>query len=226
MKQLGMIGGTSWHSTIEYYRYINAMVGEKLGSHLNPPLLLYSLNLELMRRGDWEEIEAVFLRTSQLLERAGAEALIFCANTPHRVYADIAPKVEIPILHIADAIGEEAKRLGLGTLGLIGTKYVMRGRFIPDRLLEHHQVQTVVPQASDAAIIHRIIADELTKGIFSAETKAMLVGQMDKLRAQGAEGIILGCTEFPLILRAEDYDLPLLNTTRLHAAKAVSFITS
>ena len=224
MKTLGLIGGTSWHSTIDYYRYLNSLVGERLGTHVNPPLLMYSLNVELMRRGEWDEINQRYLEIALILQQAGAEALMICANTPHKVIPFVAPHLDIPFIHIADATGEEAKRLGLGKLGLLGTKYVMQESFITDQLAQLHQIETAVPDPVGIHQVHEIIANELTQGIFADSTKQELIGKMEELRTAGAEGMILGCTELPMILKPEDYDLPLLDTTYLHAKKAVEFI--
>ena len=227
MKTLGLIGGTSWHSTIAYYRYLNSMVEEHTGipPH-NPPLLLYSLNVDLMRRNNWDEIRQSYLDISLRLEAAGAEALMICANTPHKVCPFVAPQLKIPFIHIADAIGQEAQRLGLSQLGLLGTTPTMEEDFISGFLTEHYDIQTLTPADDTRPEVHRIIAEELTRGIFTADTKAFVIREMEKLRTNGAQGIILGCTEFPLLLQQEDFELPLLNTTLLHARKGVEFIVN
>ena len=138
MKALGMIGGTSWHSTIEYYRMINSGVSKVIGSESNPPLILHSLNVQLMRRQQLDEINEKYLQVSRELERSGAQAILICANTPHQVYAFVQPQITIPILHIADAIGKEARKEQLKTLGLLGTMPTMLGNFIPERLKDLH----------------------------------------------------------------------------------------
>ena len=225
MKTLGMIGGTSWHSTIDYYRYLNTIVGERLGTHVNPPLFMYSLNVELMRRGDFEnEIPQSYLEISLNLQRAGAEAIIICANTPHKVYPFVAPKLDIPIIHIADATGEEAQKQGLKQLGLLGTKYVMEEDYITGRIADHFDIHTHIPNKEAIMPVHKIIAKELTQGVFKEKTKKYILEEMEKLKAKGAEGIILGCTELPMLIKPDDFDLPLLDTTYLHAKKAVDFI--
>ncbi len=224
MKTLGLIGGTSWHSTIEYYRYLNEMINEKFDPPQNPPLLIYSLNADLMRRGDWEEIKLAYLDISLNLQRGGAEAIVICANTPHKVCPFVAPHLDIPFIHIADAIGEEAKRLGLKNLGLLGTLPVMQENYISGRLEENYQIQTTTPDKRNGVKMHRIIANELTQGIFEENAKQFVLSEMQKMKADGADGIILGCTELPLLIKAKDFDLHLLNTTYLHAKKAVDFI--
>lgn len=226
MKKLGLIGGTSWHSTIEYYRYINEMVDAKFDPPQNPPLLIYSLNVDLMRRGDWEEINRAYLEISLNLQRGGAEAIVICANTPHKVCSFVASHLKIPFIHIADAIGEEAKRLGLKNLGLLGTLPVMEDDFISGHLEEKYQIQTVIPDKRKRVQIHRLIANELTQGKFEDDTKQIILLEMQKLKNDGADGIILGCTELPMLIETQDFDLPLLNTTYLHAKKAVDFILS
>jgi len=224
MKTLGLIGGTSWHSTIEYYRYLNEMINEKFDPPQNPPLLIYSLNADLMRRGDWEEIKLAYLDISLNLQRGGAEAIVICANTPHKVCPFVAPHLDIPFIHIADAIGEEAKRLGLKNLGLLGTLPVMQENYISGRLEENYQIQTTTPDKRNGVKMHRIIANELTQGIFEENAKQFVLSEMQKMKADGADGIILGCTELPLLIKAKDFDLHLLNTTYLHAKKAMDFI--
>ena len=227
MKTLGLIGGTSWHSTMDYYRYINKMINELKGDPpVNPPLLMYSLNVDLMRRNDWEEINQSYLDIALTLQNAGAEAILICANTPHKVCPFVAPQLDIPFLHIADAIAAEAKRLGLSNLGLLGTTQVMEEDFIRGRLKEKHELETQIPAADTRAKIHAFIAEELTRGIMKPKTKAFFLEEMAKLKNQGAEGIVLGCTELPLLIKSSDFDLPLLDTTYLHAQEAVAFIVS
>ncbi len=226
MKTLGLIGGTSWHSTIEYYRYINEMINSQFDPPQNPPLLIYSLNVDLMRRGDWEEINQAYLDISLNLQRAGAKAIVICANTPHKVCPFVAPKLGIPFIHIANAVGEEAKRLGLKKLGLLGTIPVMEEDFISGYLSKEFQIQTIIPDKRKRVQIHRTIANELTQGKFEPATKQFILSEMENLKTQEAEGIILGCTELPMLIKPKDFDLPLLDTTYLHAKKAVDFILS
>jgi aspartate racemase len=224
MKTLGLIGGTSWHSTIDYYRYINQMVEERKGT--NPPLLMYSLDLNLMRRNNWDEINETFLEIAQALEAAGAQAIVICANTPHKTCPYLEPKLGIPVLHIADAIAAQAKKLGLKKLGLLGTQQVMAESFISGRLAEKHEINVQVPEIAMHEKIHGLIAEELTRGIFLPETRSFFLEQMHQLKARGTDGIIMGCTELPLLIRQEDFELPLLDSTWLHAGMAADFILS
>lgn len=226
MKLLGMIGGTSWHSTVEYYKLINELAGSKFGGSQNPPLLLYSLNIQLMREQNMEKIQAAYLEISRKLEVARAQAIIICANTPHMIYDYVQPQINIPILHIAEAIGKEAQKQGLKNLGLLGTKPTMMMDFIPHYLNKNFGIQTVHPDRKDFGEIHRYISEDLTQGKFTSEAKNYFIQQMKKLEEKGADGIILGCTELPMLLSQDDFHLPLMDTTQLHAQLAVDFILS
>ena len=224
MNLLGMIGGTSWYSTIEYYRLLNELVGEEFGKKQNPPLLLYSLNVKLMRENDPEKIKNSYLEIAQKLENGGAKAIIICANTPHLVYDFVQPKIDIPILHIADAIAIEAKRKGFKKLGLLGTKPTMMGNFLQGRLAEKHQIETLIPAENYIDEVHQFISEELTQGKFTDKAKNFYLKQMQLLKDRGAEATILGCTELPMLIKESDTKIPLLDTTKLHAQMATEFI--
>ncbi|WP_340077366.1 aspartate/glutamate racemase family protein [Leptobacterium sp. I13] len=230
MKTIGLIGGTSWHSTIDYYRYINQMVNDSFGNNTNPPLVMYNLNqqkvFELQKANDWDGIAAMLIGATKQLENAGAESVLFCANTPHKVYDMVVKGSNIPIIHIADKTGVAIKQKQLKKVGLIGTKYTMEGDFIKKRIAENYQVDVIVPNAAAQSKLHEIIQKELTVGIFKDSTKQYVLSQIKMLQDQGAEGIILGCTEFPLIIKEEDLTIPSFNTTLLHAEAAVDFILS
>jgi aspartate racemase len=224
MKTLGMIGGTSWYSTVEYYSLINQKVAAEIGRQANPPLIIHSLNIELMRERDWEKINAKYLETAQKLEAAGAEGIIICANTPHKVFDYVQGELSIPILHIADATGTEAQRLGLSTLGLLGNRPTMTGHFIADRLRKVFQIQTLIPEDQYIDQAHHYVSQELTQGTFSEEARLFFKQQINFLVKNGAEGIILGCTELPLLFKDHSMNIPLLATTDLHVDLAVDFI--
>jgi len=224
MKTLGMIGGTSWHSTIEYYRLINQLAAKVIGEQANPPLVIHSINIELMREQNREKINAKYLETSLKLQEVGADAIIICANTPHMVYDFVQPKIEIPILHIADATGKAAKKIGLKKLGLLGNKPTMTGNFIPKVLSKNYQIETIIPDEKYITQAHQYVSKELTQGIFSEEAKSFFKEQINLLQARGADGIILGCTELPLLIKSDDVDIPTLATTDLHAQMGVDFI--
>lgn len=224
MRTIGLIGGTSWHSTIVYYRLINELAAKKIGAHANPPLIIYSLNIELMREQNKEKINHGYLHIARKLEIAGAKALIICANTPHMVYDFVQPKISIPILHIADAVGKEAVSNGLQRLGLLGNRPTMTGGFIQKRLSEKFGLQTLIPDEEYLAAAHEFVSKELTQGKFTETARSFFIDQMQLLKEKGAQGIILGCTELPLLVGQEDFDLPLIPTTQLHAQMAVNFI--
>ncbi|MGI9544966.1 MAG: aspartate/glutamate racemase family protein [Cyclobacteriaceae bacterium] len=224
MKTLGMIGGTSWHSTIVYYRLINEMVGEVIGKQGNPPLVIYSLNIELMREQDKTAINNAYFDIANKLQNAGAEAIVICANTPHMVYPFVQPKIDIPILHIGDAIGNEATLKRIKRLGLLGNRPTMTGGFIQDHLSDNFDMETIIPDDEFIDKSHDFISKELTQGKFSHEAKSFFLDQMQLLKEKGVEGIILGCTELPMLISQESFELPLIATTQLHAKMAADFI--
>lgn len=224
MKTIGLIGGTSWHSTIAYYRSINGLVGEKIGTQGNPPLIIHSINIEIMREQDAEKINTKYLDVSRKLEQAGAEAIVICANTPHMAYQYVQPKIGIPILHIADATGKEAHRLGLKKLGLLGNRPTMTGNFISGFLKTNYGIETIIPEAHCLGQAHNYVSKELTQGKFTEKAKQFFMIQIKMLTLQGADGVILGCTELPLLIKKTEVNIPLLATTDLHIQMAVDFI--
>jgi aspartate racemase len=226
MRTLGMIGGTSWHSTVVYYRLINELVGNKIGTQGNPPLIIHSINIELMREQNREKINAKYLDVARKLDQVGAEAIIICANTPHMTYDFVQPQIGIPILHIADAVGTEAKRLGLKKLGLLGNRPTMTGNFIPKILDSKYDIETIIPEARFIEQAHNYVSKELTQGKFTDQAKDFFKTQIELLKADDADGIILGCTELPLLIKQEEVDIPTLATTDLHAQMATDFILS
>ena len=178
MKTLGMIGGTSWHSTIEYYKLINQLASNKIGNWANPPLIIHSINIELMREQDKGKINAKYLDTAIKLQTAGAKAIVICANTPHMVYDHVQPKIHIPILHIADATGMEAQKSGLKKLGLLGNKPTMTGDFIPKILKKNYGITTIIPEEDAIPKAHEYVSKELTQGVFSKEAKHFFIEQI------------------------------------------------
>lgn len=226
---LGLIGGTSWHSTVEYYRYINQAVNDYFGNNTNPPLIIYNLNQreihDLQLQGHWDRIADILANAAIKLRAAGAQAVLFAANTPYRVYPQVSRRAGIPILHIADATGRAIQRAHLARVGLIGTRYTMEDGFIPQWLTEHYGIEVLVP-ASPAVRdeLHRIIQKELGMGVFKPASKRYVLDQIEDLRGRNAQGIVLGCTEFTLIIKPTDVQIPAFDTTRLHAQMAVDFI--
>ena len=229
MKTIGLVGGTAWYSTVDYYRYINKAVNDAYGNNTNPPLLLYNLNQqriqELQSKNQWDEVAAILTDAVMRLRGSGAQAVLFCANTPHKVYAQVARKTDIPILHIGDATGMAIRKSGLKKVGMIGTKYTMEDGFMVDWLKDHYGIETLVPNSAPVRQeLNRIIQKELDLGVFKPESKKYVLNQIEELRQRGAQGIVLGCTEFPLIIKPADVILPVFDTTLLHSQMAVDFI--
>ncbi|WP_273568536.1 aspartate/glutamate racemase family protein [Maribacter halichondriae] len=226
MKTQGMIGGTSWHSTIVYYRLINELVGQRIGAQANPPMIIHSINIEIMREQDADKINAKYLEVSQKLEQAGAEAIVICANTPHMAYDFVQPKIGIPILHIAGATGKEATKLGLKKLGLLGNRPTMTKGFFQSQLSANYGIETNIPDELYLDKCHDYVSKELTQGQFTDQARDFFIEQMKFLKTKGAEGIILGCTELPMLIGQKDFGIPLIATTKLHAQMAADFILS
>lgn len=229
LKMIGLIGGTAWYSTIDYYRYINQAVNDAYGDNTNPPLLLYNMNdakiQELQMKGRWDEVAALLSQAAARLRAGDAQAILLCSNTSHKVYPEVARTLDLPTLHIGDATGMAIRNGGLKKVGLIGTKYTMEDGFMVEWLREHYGIETLVPNSVSARQeLQRIIHEELDRGIYKPEGKKYVIEQMEELRRRGAQGIVLGCTEFPLVIRQRDFDLPLIDTTRLHSQMAVDFI--
>ena len=227
MKKLGLVGGISWVSTIDYYRYINEGINEQLGGLNFAECILYSLNFDDFQRSNtnnnWEGTFHLLHHACESLEKAGAEAIVLCANTAHAVADRLQQNIRLPIVHITTATANEIQRQGLQTVGLIGTKFTMEMDFYKDKLRENG-ITALVPERQEVRdFIQLTIREELGRGIVSAETKRAYLSIIDELIAQGAEGIILGCTEIPLLIKQEDVAVPVLDTTQLHAQAAVAF---
>ncbi|HEX2535286.1 MAG TPA: aspartate/glutamate racemase family protein [Chitinophagaceae bacterium] len=226
MRILGLIGGISWVSTLDYYRLINEGINRRLGGVEAAECLLYSFNYADIKRNndrnDWERTAEMLVRAGMILKSGGAEALVLCANTMHRLADTIEESTGLPVLHIAAATARVIREDGLRTVGLLGTRFTMEGDFF-HRKLEAQSIQALIPEEEDRAFIHRCIFDELGTGICLPESKERLVCIIRNLKEKGAEGIILGCTELPLLLQPGDVDLPLYDTTRIHAEAAIQF---
>lgn len=228
MRTLGLIGGTSWHSTIEYYRYINQYVNDYFGDNTNPPLLVFTLNHSLIRRyqreSNWEGIAEQLTAAAKSLENAGADRLMFCANTPHKVYDIVVAKIKTPILHISDATAEAIKARSLKKLCFLGTKYSMTENFVTQRIIDNG-VEVLAPSDENSIEeLHRIIQEELTYGKIIDESKEYVIREIQSFIEIGAEGVILGCTEFPLMIKENDLQIPIFNTTELHSKAGADYI--
>ncbi len=226
MKTIGLIGGMSWESSAEYYRIINEEVNRRLGGVHSAKVILYSFDFaeieELQHRGEWEKLTQVMIDAARRLENAGAEVLLICTNTMHKMFDQVQENVEVSMIHIADATAEEIKNKGLKKVGLLGTKFTMEGDFYRKRF-ENHGIETVIPTEDEREIIHRIIYDELVVGIIRDESRKKYLEIIEHLKQRGAEGVVLGCTEIPLLIKQEHVDIPVFDTTRIHALKAVDF---
>ncbi|WP_211462693.1 aspartate/glutamate racemase family protein [Collimonas silvisoli] len=227
MKIIGLIGGMSWESTLPYYRQINEAVKQRLGGLHSAKIILYSVDFHEIERlqhaGDWQAAGARMAETAQALERAGADFLVLCTNTMHKVAPAIEAAVEIPLFHIADPTAEEIKKAGLSTIGLLGTRFTMEQAFYKDRLHDRHGLQILTPAPEDREVIHRIIYEELCLGKVIDTSRADYRRVIADLIAQGAQAIILGCTEISLLIGAEDSAVPLFDTTSIHARKAADW---
>lgn len=224
MKTIGLIGGMSWESTMPYYSHINETVKDRLGGLHSARLVLYSVDFHdierLQHAGDWTRAGAVLADAARSLEAAGADFLVLCTNTMHKIAPAIEDAVGIPLLHIADPTAAAIHRAGHLTVGLLGTRFTMEEAFYRDRLRDRHGLRVVVPDGADRQVVHRIIYEELCLGMVRAESRAAYLDVMGKLAAQGAEAIILGCTEISLLVNQSDCEIPLFDTTALHASAA------
>lgn len=229
MKTLGLIGGTSWVSTVDYYRYINQLANERLGGLNFARILLYSVSFNevksLADAADWEKLGEFLSGIAGNLENAGAEAIVLCANTTHIVAEFIESRVKIPLVHITDSTAGEVLKQNLRRVALLGTKFTMDNDFYKKRL-ERYGIETIIPDDEERNFIHASIFEELGKDIFTVETKQKYLEIIENLRRRGAEGVILGCTEIPLLLKPEDCPVPSFDTTLIHARYAVDFALS
>jgi aspartate racemase len=228
LKLLGLIGGMSWENTIEYYRIINELIKEKLGSWNSAKLILYSVNFEeilsLENKDRWSEIVLIMTNISRNLENAGCEALMLCSNTMHKIADDLQNNISIPIINVVDETALIIKELKLKKVGLLGTKFTMEGDFYSKKLEEKYNISVIIPGKEDRDYIHSVIYNELAQNNLFDTTKQSLLRIIDKLKSQGAEGIILGCTEIPLLIKPEDLELPLFDTLKIHLNAAAQFI--
>jgi aspartate racemase len=226
MKTIGLIGGTTWASTADYYKYINLLVNKKSGGKEYAMLILYSINFsdlqKLSSTGRWAEVSEMLCDISKKLESAGAECIMLGANTLHRFVDDIKRNVQIPLINIAEETAKEIVSKKLSKIGLLGTIYTMEWDFYKNVLAEY-KIETIVPEKEDREFLQYTIFNELGKEIFLPETKARYLEIIDKLTKQGAEGIVLGCTEIPLIIKQEDCNVPVFDTTIIHSNAAAEF---
>ncbi|WP_332119475.1 aspartate/glutamate racemase family protein [Azorhizobium caulinodans] len=226
-KVIGLIGGLSWESSAEYYRLINEAVRARLGGVASARCLMWSFDFAeveaLQAAGDWDAATALMVDAGRRLERGGAEVLLICSNTMHRMAGEVAGAVSVPLLHIADPTAARVKAAGLTRVGLLGTAFTMEQDFYKGRLATRHGLDVLVPEAEDRAVVHRIIYEELVQGRIEAASRDAYRTVIARLVARGAEAVILGCTEIMLLVKPEDSTVPLFDTTALHAQAAVAF---
>ena len=226
MKTIGLIGGMSWESTATYYKIINETIKEKLGGLHSAKCILYSVDFqeieECQANGNWEKSGEILGEAAYNLEKAGADFIVICTNTMHKVVNQIKEKISIPILHIAEMTAEKILEKGLKNIALLGTKYTMEQDFYKSKLIEKG-INVIIPDKNDIEIINKVIYDELCLGIINSNSKKKFLEIVDKLRNKGSEGIILGCTEIGLLIKNEDTDVPLFDTAIIHAEQAAIY---
>ena len=228
MKTIGLIGGMSWESSLEYYRIINQEVKRQFGGLHSAKILMYSVEFDeiqhLQHIGDWDSLTQIMVDAGNKLEKGGADFIVICTNTMHRMFEEVQANVSIPLLlHIADATAQRIKANGIKTIALLGTKFTMEQNFYKGRLINNHDINVIVPNEEGRNIVHTIIYNELCQGHVNQPSKEQFVRIIEKLKNEGAEGVILGCTEIPLLIKQADVSIPTFDTTRIHAEMAVAF---
>ena len=225
MKTIGLIGGMSWESSLEYYRILNEKVKEKLGSLHSAKCILFSVDFneiaELQHKDKWDELTKIMIDAAQSVEKAGADMVLICTNTMHKMAEDVQKSINIPLLHIVDATAEAIKKQNLKKVALLGTKFTMKQDFYKGRLKEKHNIDVVIPEENEMELVHKIIYNELCFGDIKTSSKKEYVKIIENLIKQGAEGVILGCTEIPLLIKQNDVSIPVFDTTTIHAESAV-----
>jgi len=230
MKTIGMIGGMSWESSIEYYRVINQAVKEKLGGLHSAKSLMYSVDFAeieaLQHAGKWDQATQAMIEAARHLEAGGADFVVICTNTMHRMADEVEAAVSIPLLHIADATAAAVRGQGLQVVGLLGTRYTMEEDFYRGRLVERHGLDVLIPEGADRETVHRVIYDELVLGEIKPASREAYQHIIEKLVDSGAQGIILGCTEIGLLVKEADSPVPVFDTAAIHALSAVEMALS
>jgi len=225
MKTIGIIGGITWESTKEYYHFLNTGIKNKLGGKNSAKIILQSLNFseieKLSKDENWDQLAIIFTKAALNIQNAGADFILIAANTMHLLVPEIEKLVNIPILHIADVTAKSIQSKKIKKVGLLGTKYTMQLDFYKTRLSQLFNIEVVTPEYNDMDIINNVIYNELSLGVLKKESKENYLNIIQKLKDKGAEGVILGCTEIPLLIKDEDCDIPVFNTTKLHCEAAV-----
>ena len=230
MKKIGLLGGMSWESTASYYKALNEGVKERLGGLNSAKVVLFSVNFDeiekLQHQGKWDETAVLLSQAAESVEKAGADFLMICTNTMHKVVPEIESRISIPVLHIADATANVLQADGIEKVGLLGTRFTMEQDFYKGRLADKFGMEVLVPNSEDQETVHSIIYDELCKGIIKENSKEQYLAIINKLYQQGAQAVILGCTEIALLVNQEDTQVPLYDTTEIHAKQGVEYALS
>lgn len=230
MKMIGLIGGMSWESTLEYYRILNETVKQKLGGFHSAKCILYSVDFEeiekLQHQGNWKKATELMVDAAQRVERAGADFVLICTNTMHKMADEVQENIGIPLLHIGDATAEKIKAQGMKKVGLLGTRFTMEEGFYRGRLEEKHGIEVLIPDEKARQDIHEILYTELCMGEVRERSQDRFKQIIADFVSRDAEGIVLGCTEIPLLVKQEDYEILLFDTTTIHATKAVEYAIS
>jgi len=229
MKKIGLIGGLTYISTLEYYRFLNEFVNKRAGGSEAAEIILYSVNFGEIKRlteaGDWVSISKIICTAAKIIENAGAECVMIGANTMHKIADEVQALINIPVIHIADAVGEVIKDRNLKTVALLGTKYTMQLDFYKNRLAAK-EINVIIPGEEDIEYINNTIYSEFSRNIFTDEAKQKYLAIISKLQDRGAEGIILGCTEIPLLIKQNDCEVTLFDTAKIHSQVAVDYALS
>ena len=226
MKRIGLIGGMSWESSQDYYRIINEEVKAQLGGSHSADCIMYSFDFQLIEdlqhNGEWEKLTQIMVDEANNLKKAGAEFIVICTNTMHIMAKDIEEKTNLKVLHIAQATASAIKEKQLKKVLLLGTKFTMEGTFYKD-ILNENNIEVIIPNDEDREFIHHVIYTELVRGIVKEESKKKYLSIINSLKAKGIEGVVLGCTEIPMLVKQENLDIPVLNTTEIHSKAAAEF---
>lgn len=225
MKTIGLIGGMSWESSVLYYQILNQKTKEILGGVHSSKCLLHSVDFDdiatLQHEGNWKFLAVKMVQAAKKLETAGAQLILLCSNTMHKVAPEVERSIGVPFLHIVDATAEQIQKNSMTRVGLLGTRFTMEEAFIKDRFRDHFGIDILIPPANERDLVHEVIYGELVKGIIQNSSRRSFLRVIDRLVLEGATGIILGCTEIELLVRPSDTEVPLFQTTRIHAEKAV-----
>ena len=230
MKTIGLIGGISWESSAKYYRIINQEARKRLGGLHSADCLMYSFDFDDIKQrqmtDQWDELTNMMIAAAQRLEKGGADCILICANTMHKMVNDVQNAVDLPLIHIADPTAEAIKAQGIDSIGLLGTKFTMLEDFYKGRLSDKHNLQVLIPDTEGATYVNQVIYDELVMGELKDDSRKGYIDVINTLADEGAKGVILGCTEIGLLIKQEDSPLPVFDTTELHALAAVDFALS